>query len=425
MTNQDQLGAEVQHDQITGSEPDLVYMRLSTAGELQLLNALKRQRHTGRVLFESKRGQQWVLHLCVGRVIYTTGGVHPVRRWSRQLKTYCPEINWQEASQVAPPSTPFTRQIGWEYEFLRSWVEQQKITRDQAIQVVVGAALEVLFDISQSSQVAFKLVPDEAATTSTTSNTLAISSQLALVDPERLVGPVHQIRQRWEEAKLINYTPNRAPTIAQPEQLRQQTTESVYKVLSSLLTGENTLRDLAADRKRDVVDLTASLRPYIEAGLVELRAIGDLPAPRLSTQVLGSSSTTGPSISIDRPLVACVDDSPVVCQTMEKIFQAVGYRFIAIQDSLRAIPTLLAQRPSLIFLDLVMPNTNGYEVCSQLRKTSIFRDVPIVILTGNDGIIDRVRAKVVGATDFLGKPVDAETVIAVAEKYLQNVSRQG
>jgi chemotaxis family two-component system response regulator PixG len=68
-----------------------------------------------------------------------------------------------------------------------------------------------------------------------------------------------------------------------------------------------------------------------------------------------------------------------------------------------------------------MPNTNGYEICIQLRKVSAFRETPIIILTGNDGIIDRVRAKVVGATDFLGKPVDAETVLAVANKYLKHL----
>ena len=65
-----------------------------------------------------------------------------------------------------------------------------------------------------------------------------------------------------------------------------------------------------------------------------------------------------------------------------------------------------------------MPNTNGYEICTRLRKVSAFRHTPIVILTGNDGVIDRVRAKVVGATDFLTKPIQAELVLEIAKKYL-------
>jgi chemotaxis family two-component system response regulator PixG len=56
-----------------------------------------------------------------------------------------------------------------------------------------------------------------------------------------------------------------------------------------------------------------------------------------------------------------------------------------------------------------------------LRKIGTFADTPIVILTGNDGVIDRVRAKVVGATDFLTKPVESELVLAIADKYLNPV----
>jgi chemotaxis family two-component system response regulator PixG len=104
---------------------------------------------------------------------------------------------------------------------------------------------------------------------------------------------------------------------------------------------------------------------------------------------------------------------------MEKILTSAKFRFIAIQNPLRAITTLLARKPDLVFLDLVMPDTNGYEICAQLRKTSLFRDTPIIILTGNDGVIDRVRAKVVGSSDFLAKPVNAETVLSVVYKHLK------
>jgi two-component system, chemotaxis family, response regulator PixG len=113
-----------------------------------------------------------------------------------------------------------------------------------------------------------------------------------------------------------------------------------------------------------------------------------------------------------------VDDSPFVCDRLEQIFRGVGYQFISVMDSMKALPILIAKKPQLIFLDLVMPNANGYEICSRLRKVAAFRDTPIVILTGNDGVIDRVRAKVVGATDFLTKPVQSELVLDIAQKYL-------
>jgi chemotaxis family two-component system response regulator PixG len=65
-----------------------------------------------------------------------------------------------------------------------------------------------------------------------------------------------------------------------------------------------------------------------------------------------------------------------------------------------------------------MPVASGYEICTQLRRISHFSNTPVVILTGNDGLLDRVRAKVVGSTDFLTKPVAADRVMSIIRKYL-------
>jgi two-component system, chemotaxis family, response regulator PixG len=165
--------------------------------------------------------------------------------------------------------------------------------------------------------------------------------------------------------------------------------------------------------KRDVVTVTRSLLPYIQLGLVQLTVVSDIspPASVPVAQKLSKSHTHR------RLTIACIDDSPLICQTMESIITEAGYQFVSEMDGLRAIALLLSRKPDLIFLDLVMPNTNGYEICSQLRKLSFFRHTPIVILTGNDGIVDRVRAKMVGSTDFLSKPAQSEEVLATITKY--------
>ncbi len=262
----------------------------------------------------------------------------------------------------------------------------------------------MLFDVTQANEVNFEVKPENYS-----------FPQLVLLDPSQIITEIQQIWQTWQKAKIADYSPNRAPVIRQPEQLQQQTSASVYQVLTKLLDGKSTLRDLSVKMKQDVVKVTCSLLPYIQSRLVELIEVPDLPAP-----VAPSPPITPPPEATQSPLVACVDDSPLVCQSMEKILTSGGYRFLGVQDSLRAIATLLTRKPDLIFLDLVMPNTNGYEICTQLRKVSSFRHTPIIILTGNDGIIDRVRAKVVGSSGFLSKPVNAETVLSVARHHLNN-----
>ena len=117
-------------------------------------------------------------------------------------------------------------------------------------------------------------------------------------------------------------------------------------------------------------------------------------------------------------MVVYVDDSPVDSQAMAKIVRNAGYGYDNITEPLEAIPILLELRPKLIFLDLVMPYTNGYELCAQIRRTSTFKKTPIIFVTNNDGIIDRVRARFVGASGFFSKPVREKRVLKVLQKHL-------
>jgi twitching motility two-component system response regulator PilG len=65
-----------------------------------------------------------------------------------------------------------------------------------------------------------------------------------------------------------------------------------------------------------------------------------------------------------------------------------------------------------------MPELDGYEICAMLRKSTAFRQTPIVMLTGKDGFIDRVKARIVEATDYLTKPFGASELTTIVEKYV-------
>lgn len=372
------------------------------------LNTLKQERFSGQLLLNSSVGQEWIVYLFLGRILYASGGNHTVRRWYRFLKSYCPQVDIQQLKLSAVLSNAANSSDNcWECHLLNAGIEKQQITREQAGKMIAAIVTEVMFDITQSMHVTYQSKSDNIAL-----------PQLALLDPGQILSEVQQVWQLWQKAKIADRSPNKAAIINQPEQLQEQVSPAVYQNLTKLLDGQRTLRDLALVMNRDPKDVVCSLLPYIQAGLVELIDIPDLPPPIAPVAPVSPPSTT----SGKGPLIACIDDSPLVCQSMEQILTASGYRFFAVQDSLRAIAGLLSRKPDLIFLDLVMPNTNGYEICSQLRKVSAFRITPIIILTGNDGIIDRVRAKIVGASDFLSKPVDAETVLSVTSKHLNSNS---
>ena len=388
----------------------MVIMTVETTNNTDLigkLNVLKQARFSGQLLVKGSLKQEWSIYLFLGRILYATGGTHPVLRWQRNLTIHCPKISLQQL-KLSPNTSAFN--ISWEYRLLYSGLEQRQITREQAAKIIAAIVAEALFDIIQAREVTFDVKQENYS-----------FPQLVLLDPGQVVTEVALVWQTWQKTKIADCSPNRAPTIKKPEQLQQQTSASVYQVLTKLLDGQTTLRDLSIKMKRDVAEVTRSLLPYIQAGLVELIQVPDCPEPNTTLPPVSQPPLEQSQAPL-RPLVACVDDSPLVCQSMEKILTSAGYQFLGIQDSLRAIATLLNRKPDLIFLDLVMPNTNGYEICTQLRKVSTFRQTPIVILTGNDGIIDRVRAKVVGSSGFLSKPVNAETVLSVARHHLSNSS---
>lgn len=105
---------------------------------------------------------------------------------------------------------------------------------------------------------------------------------------------------------------------------------------------------------------------------------------------------------------------------MEEIISKKSYNLISINEPSKAISVILKKHPDLIFLDLIMPDINGYELCYNIRKFSEFETIPIVILTSKNALIDRVKAKVVGATTFITKPPEKKEILAILDKYLSS-----
>ncbi|MGB7441840.1 MAG: response regulator, partial [Coleofasciculaceae cyanobacterium] len=387
--------------------PPLHAYRFTSSKKAKLLETLKKIRFSGQLLWsDSDDGKTWTFYFYLGRILYATGGTHPVRRWARNLAVYCPQIQFnitaiqRDLYQLEP--TLFA--TCWEYQLFGLWITQDKISKEQAEQAIKSVLFEVLFDLSYAKNWTHQIKEENA-----------VAEQIVWLEEKQLIAEVQQLWQALWNAKITDYSLDKAPIIKRPEQLKESTSDKAYQSLNYLLDGEKTLRDIAVQMKRDVVQVTRSLLPYLKAELVELISIPDLQSPvyrRIHDVPLEQ-------VSSSKPVIACVDDSPSVCQTMESLIGAAGYKFIGINDGLRSLTILLAKKPDLIFLDLIMPNTNGYEICSQLRKAPSFQHTPIVMLTGSDGIVDQVRAKLVGASDFLSKPVDAGKVLGTIRKHLQ------
>jgi two-component system, chemotaxis family, response regulator PixG len=387
----------------------------AAAKQAQLFQSLKTQGFSGKVCLKSPTEREWVFYLYVGRILYATGGNHQVRRWRRNLTTCLPRIasNLSEELANIDVNAP-NLQDCWEYELLCLWVEQKKISGEDATKMIRRILTDIFFDISQAGEVGFRRTSGQS-----------LGKQLAVLDAQKSIVEAWKLWNEWQGAKLENRSPNSAPVIKRPEQLRVRTEPKTYEALTKLLDGEHTFLDLALQMNRNAIQVTRSLMPYIQMNFVDTVEIADLPMPIVFNKTeenRGESPTEArPRKPKQETLIACIDDSPLICQAMEKIITAEGYRFIGESNDLRALPLMLERKPDLMFIDLMMPNTNGYELCAQLRRLVFFKTTPIVIFTSNASLMDKVKAKMVGCTTLLNKPVDGKTILKTISQLLAAV----
>ncbi|MBD2296915.1 response regulator [Anabaena sphaerica FACHB-251] len=139
-------------------------------------------------------------------------------------------------------------------------------------------------------------------------------------------------------------------------------------------------------------------RPKIE---VQLPPIGNKPPTTNRYQQLYSRPKDKKNYTI-----FCVDDSPLVLNTIRGFLDEQIFSVIGVTDSLKALMEIFHLKPDMIFLDVTMPNLDGYEVCSLLRKQASFKNTPVIMVSEKASLIDRAKAKLVRASGCLTKPLN-------------------
>ncbi|MGI9589880.1 MAG: diguanylate cyclase domain-containing protein, partial [Myxococcota bacterium] len=105
--------------------------------------------------------------------------------------------------------------------------------------------------------------------------------------------------------------------------------------------------------------------------------------------------------------VMVVDDEPTIIDVMKSFLEGEGYHnLVATSDSRRALELLQASAVDLLLLDLNMPHVDGFEILEAIRASDDLRHTPVIILTSDTSSETKLKALELGATDFLGKPVD-------------------
>jgi adenylate cyclase len=116
--------------------------------------------------------------------------------------------------------------------------------------------------------------------------------------------------------------------------------------------------------------------------------------------------------------VLVVDDVPENVRLLEALLGPRGYEVIAATDGRAALELAESAKPDLMLLDIVMPGTDGYEVCRTLRERDETAVLPIIMLTASDGP-EKTRAIEAGADDFIAKPFDRHELLTRVDSLLR------
>ena len=117
--------------------------------------------------------------------------------------------------------------------------------------------------------------------------------------------------------------------------------------------------------------------------------------------------------------ILVVDDTIASLRLLTEILRKVGYQVRPADGPQVALELALAHPPSLILLDVRMPEMDGFEVCSQLKQNERTRDVPVIFVSALQDVQDRVRGFEVGGVDFISKPIEEAEVLARVKTHLQ------
>jgi two-component system, chemotaxis family, response regulator PixG len=397
----------------------------------------------------------WHVFFNQGQILWIVSREHRMRGWLRAIKQGAPQLlteSWL-AKMTEMIAIAQLEDYCWELQLLNQAIQRQAITQQQAQTVIQTRLQELCLSLADGSQLSLTWLVSPQETESIVTG----------VAVDQVLKPVLELCQQWRtqlapelQAASLQLSLNHALVILQPDRLAQKVPAQAYPLLTRLLNGRSSLWDIAQQMQKPIIPLLQSLLPLFKEQMVQLREIPDLkiqppkhsptptPTPQRAETLkattagddrsvapiksmpssLHSSSATVASRagqeSARRSIIACIDDSPTVAKELEAILKPMGYELLHIIDPVQGVSNLLKHKPALIFLDVMMPNINGYEFCTFLRKTAAFKDIPIVMLTSHNGLFDRMRAKNVGSSDFMSKPPSPNKVAMIVNKFLTN-----
>ncbi len=373
-------------------------------------------------------GVNWYIYFVEGKIFYANHSLDPFERLELNLRRTAKQNGIELDQQLYLDLRDHFANIKVEsfypssdYQALCSLVNENRLTQAQAIGIVQSLTKEALRSFLLLKKFTAKFVEK------TTDITILWSTNFLLKikecqdenDAWKALGPA--ITSPHQRPYLIN------GGVGMAAEARTR--------LNKILVGFD-FQQLSLVINQDSLDIAKSLHKLLQSGIVGLweprppldrlpkTYIAAAPAKSImpATDSFGGTTVPLTPTSSEPPAkvykIVCIDDSPTVLREMDRFLDSDVFQIFPIVDSATALMKIMRIAPDIILMDVGMPNIDGYKLCSMLRRNSMFKKVPIIMVTGNTGLIDRAKAKMSGCTDYMTKPFTQASLIEMVFKHI-------
>ncbi|MEM8612905.1 MAG: response regulator [Cyanobacteria bacterium P01_H01_bin.105] len=347
---------------------------------------------TGELYIESFDGQanSWLVFFANGGILYAGRTNEQLNRLRDILHPLNLAIDWTNVnlSNLAPLRPP-------EYGALWWLLENSYITTQQARSVLYRLIEETLFEVISLHQGRFSFRFHAS-----------LSPQLTEFDIAPLVKRVIRQLQGWLQLQPSLSSFYNCPLLTDASHPGPPSPN--LPPILAVANGKTPIIQISRHLNRTIFSVANELYSYLGKGQIQmlhrLQSSSSQPVREAATDAV--------------PRVVCIDDTLAVRQAIETMLDVYGYEVTSIANPVKALSLLFSLKPNLILCDVAMPELEGHQLCAMLRQAPCFQSVPIIMLTGKDSFVDRVKANMVGATDYLTKPFGEPELLALVEKYV-------
>ncbi|MGL5835202.1 MAG: response regulator [Waterburya sp.] len=230
--------------------------------------------------------------------------------------------------------------------------------------------------------------------------------------------------------------------VVTPQQLQAINNPQVKDHFRQSVDGKATLLDIAEKMGKDPLKVAKNYLAWVHNGWVNFIEIPTENPPEDPLKFQGLKSpgaatianeptnltavaltainkpTAIANIDLNLPIVLSVDDSPIIQVSIKRALQG-DYNVLLADKAAAALEILGEVQVELMLLDLTMPDIDGLEFCKAVRGMPKFRDLPIVMVTARDGIVNKMKGHIAGTSRYLTKPFQPEELREVVRQYIK------